>query len=481
MGEKEAELRAIVEAERFDIPELVSLKVATESLKSTMTGIMDSPGWEGASADQAKILFTKLIDNFQKVTTATEMIQQTIHSANSARDRAAESANSLPSGKVDPFWVNAARTASSVVYLGQTLPADLAIGFIQNHLGNEREEAAKAAVAALEADLKYESTNLSKSREILETADSGDVPPPPPPPPLPQPSPQPVGGSDSPARGTNGTGSTPSQGSGGLGGGIDTNWTGPGGDPGITQYPITSNPPTYIGGGGPGTNFNPGPSVDGGLVGGTLPGTAPGGGHGGSTFPGGSNGADGNGGGHGSGGLNGGLGGGGGLGSGLAGGGGGAAALAAAKLGGAGGAGRLGLNGGGGAGSNGANARLGAAGSGGAGGRLGGGGLAGAGGTGGTGGAGAGARLGGGGLLGSSGSGATPGAAGAGGAAATSGGSGARGGGMMGGGGGGGGGGDKEKRSGLGGFMAPKLEDEDDAAPRSTGASAGGRQPKSED
>jgi hypothetical protein len=469
MGEKEAELRAIVEAERFDIPELVSLKVATESLKSTMTGIMDSPGWEGASADQAKILFTKLIDNFQKVTTATEMIQQTIHSANSARDRAAESANSLPSGKVDPFWVNAARTASSVVYLGQTLPADLAIGFIQNHLGNEREEAAKAAVAALEADLKYESTNLSKSREILETADSGDVPPPPPPPPLPQPSPQPVGGSDSPARGTNGTGSTPSQGSGGLGGGIDTNWTGPGGDPGITQYPTTSNPPTYIGGGGPGTNFNPGPSVDGGLVGGTLPGTAPGGGHGGSTFPGGSNGADG---------LNG---GGGGLGSGLAGGGGGAAALAAAKLGGAGGAGRLGLNGGGGAGSNGANARLGAAGSGGAGGRLGGGGLAGAGGTGGTGGAGAGARLGGGGLLGSSGSGATPGAAGAGGAAATSGGSGARGGGMMGGGGGGGGGGDKEKRSGLGGFMAPKLEDEDDAAPRSTGASAGGRQPKSED
>jgi hypothetical protein len=50
---------------------------------------------------------------------------------------------------------------------------------------------------------------------------------------------------------------------------------------------------------------------------------------------------------------------------------------------------------------------------------------------------------------------------------------------MMGGG-GGGAGGDREKRSGLGGFMAPKLEDEDEAAPRSTGASAGGREPKPE-
>jgi len=45
---------------------------------------------------------------------------------------------------------------------------------------------------------------------------------------------------------------------------------------------------------------------------------------------------------------------------------------------------------------------------------------------------------------------------------------------------GGGGGDEREKRSGLGGPLAPKLDDEDDMAPRSTGASAGGRTPRPE-
>jgi hypothetical protein len=48
---------------------------------------------------------------------------------------------------------------------------------------------------------------------------------------------------------------------------------------------------------------------------------------------------------------------------------------------------------------------------------------------------------------------------------------------------GGGGAGDdeKDKRVGLGGLMAPKLDDESDAAPRSAGASAGGRSEQPQD
>lgn len=484
MGKYEDELRAIVTAEQWKIPALNAMRGSLETLVRTVPTALQPDGWTGDAADAAKVAASTIVKQFGQITQILDEVETAINQANAASDRAAAKIGDLPDAKVDSFWVNAARTASQVVYFGQTLPADTAVSFIEAHMATQREEAAKAAVQDLKLDLDTHSDAIRGSRVQLQQLEG-----------MPDPVPERTDQGEDPWGNDDGSSGGPAPigggrtGGGGTGGGgsgsglvhvgssgSGSTWSTPDGGPDSTWNPPTSNDPGF----GSGNEFGNGngngnsTSVDGGVGTGTFPGGSNGGfGNGDGSGGGGSHGGSG-------GGLNGGLNGGG-LGSGLAGGGAGAAALAAAKLGGAGGAGRLGLGAAGG-GAGGAGGRLGAGGLGAGGlGGAGGAGLGGAAGSGGPGGAGSGARLGTGGLLGSTPGGGAAAAGGAGGGAAAAGGSGARGGTGMMGGGGGAGGGDKEKRSGLGGLMAPKLEDEDDAAPRSTGASAGGRQPKSED
>jgi len=474
MVSAENELKALASAQTdWDIPALRSLEGSAGALVDMATAMMEESGWKGTAADAANTAFGNMRTNFAALESATTKLLAIIDAANGAKQRAVAKVDGLSSGEVDPGIVAAARTASVVIFRGTTLPADGAISFIEGILGDKREDEARKAVEELGDDLEVQRKDIHLVREGLQdfkpALGGGDVPPPEPIEPFVPRTPTYV-------------------------------WTPPAGPQGSAPTPIGSAPGDFaisqpVLNPGPSWVPNPGTSVDGDIPTGTsLPGhtTVPGGlstlpGHGtlGGSLPGGGSGLGvGLGGGNG-GGLGGGFGSGG-MGAGIIGGGAAAAAAAAAKArltggGNGGGIGRIGAGGLGGA--NGVGAGGSANGAGGAG-RLGAGGMGGAGGAGGVGGAGAGGagatgtaggagRLGGGGLLGSQ----PGGGAGGGGnttvATTNAAGAGGRGpGGMMG---GGGGNEDRDKRGGLGGLMAPKLDDESDAAPRSAGASAGGR------
>jgi hypothetical protein len=487
MGAAEEQLKKIVNSpEQWDIPALAEVHAAAGRLVEVM-GEMSQIEWKGNAAEAATTAFEALRKNFGLLEQATDTMMSVLVVANEAKAEAARELEGLSSGSVDPAIATAARTASAVVFRGMTLPADGAINFIEGLLGDEREKDAERALQHLESNLETRREGLAKAVQVLKEYEP--VMPGVQPPDIPEPSNDDYRPS-SPSYPTSPTPSYPGGGGGGGGAG------GGGAAVGVGLFPTPGivETPTHFLPNEPGR-----PSVDGDVTG-TLPGHPttglPGGtSHlpgGSSHFPGGSGGTGGSvGSGIGTGGT-GGLGGSGGLGAGLIGGGAGAAAVAAKlRLGGAG-AGGLGgassVRGGmsGLSGTNGASARLGAGGLGGAGG-VGAGGSAGSAGGGATGaganGAGAngaaGNRLGGGGLLGSQ-----PGAAAAGGngstvTSTTTGTAGGRGTGMMGG--GGAGSDEKERRVGLGGLMAPKLDDESDAAPRSAGASAGGRDEQPQD
>lgn len=421
MGSAEEELKAIAVSQEWDLPGTPALKSALEVIDTMMNASTKSlsDNMKGSASTAAQATFVKLRKNFQDLQTEVTNIESAITLANERREAAIKALESLPGAEIDPAIANAARTASAVVFRGITLPADTAISVIQGMLGNEREEKAEAARTALKENLVAPTQQLTASRQNLQQYEPvvpGVAPPEPYEPMAPV-----TPGTPGPTYpGPGGGGGAGGSGSGTgtaviVGGGLV-----PHGNPTII-------PPVGV------------LTVDGNLDGvdtsvdcGPRPNLTP---VGGNT----------------------------GIGQGVLGGGASAAAIVAARL---AKGGTAGLAGGG---------RFGTAGSlfgGGASGGVGG--LGGAGGVGGVGGAGA--RPGVGGLLGS-GAGGTSAAAGSA-SSATGSGNAAAGGrsgtGMMGGN-SGGAANEKEKRSGLGGPLAPKLEDEDEGRPRSAAAGAGGR------
>lgn len=456
-GPYEAELNRIRGLEDWRIPKATSLQTALTSLVSALGKVLESSAWEGSSFDAARGSLGKLQQNFRILETYVGQLSDNIENANAYRRNAA--AAELPSTRVDPFWANAAKVGSVVVHpvLGP-LAADKALDVIGSFLGNKREEEAKRIVQQIEQGLTPSAESLKRASATLANFDPRVA--------VPTPPQKPVdpgtdvtaphitypGGGSSPGGSIPGGGSHPGSvsppaapGGGQIGGLNPGGWepTPPGG--GWEPTPPGGWEPTPPGAGGDD------PSIDS-PGGGLLPGGPGGGLPGGSGGPGGS----------GSGSLPGGAlpggvfpGGGGGLG-GIVGGGAGAAAIAAsskiAGFGSMGGLGGAGLGPGAGAGLKAGGGLLGNSAVGGVGGVGGAGGPGGIAGTGGVGGAGA------------SGAGSS-GAAGAGGRPGM---------GMM----GGAGGADEEekaKRSGLGGPIAPKLEDDEEAGPRAKGARAGSR------
>lgn len=475
VGKNEAELNRIRSLEDWRIPRAASLRTALMSLDRALTAVIDSTGWEGEMAAEARKSLSTLQKNFRTIDTFIGQLTDTIENANSYRRRAASA--EIPSAQVDPFWANAAKIGSVVVHpvLGP-LAADKALDVIGGFLGNQREEEAKRIVQQIERDLAPSADSLRSASATLADFDPRVAMPTPP---KPVPPGTNVGAPqiDYPGGGSSPSGSVPGGGGGGQqppnfqtvpGGGGGTGGLNPGWEP---TYP-GGGEPTYPGGWEPtdpggvdGVDPDDGsgstgddPTVDfpgGGVLPGAPVGTGgggyPGGSGGSGLFPGGS--------------LPGAFtpGGGGGLG-GVVGGGAAAAAIAASsKIAGVGSMGAIGGSASG-AGLKSGGGLLGNSASGGAG-------RTGAGGT---------ARGGVGGVGGASGAGGVGGASGAGAGSsgsASAGASGAAGGrpgmGMM----GAGGSEDEEKtkRSGLGGPIAPKLEDDEDRGPRAKGAQAGSR------
>ena len=423
-GRYETELAAIVNAPAWGIPNIDQLGKALDHLVDNLTILVASPGGKGNWAASASDSFAALQKKYFAARLALPAIDGAIANANNAKSAARDAYCRLPGISV-PDEVKlavaaaAVGTAIAVPILGPTpIAAALVLGMVEGMFGNQREAQAKAALDTLQKDLSIPAGGLAASNQAIAATPNkwfGSV------------AQNPTdGGSQS---GSGSVTSRPSPaakryyagaGSAGLGG----SGAGQGFAPGA--------PGSSVGGGSAGSDgaSHSSTSADGDLSGGTVPGTGNGG-----------NGLAGAVGGLGGEGLRG-LG----IGAGSAA---SAAAVAAASR--MGGLGNLGTGSLGGVGLGGGGVRTGGLGA-----------AAGKGGSGGTGG-----------LLGS-GSKATVAATsaeeGAGGAAGSKSGNS-----MMGGQGGGAAGREKEKRSGLGGLMAPKLEDDEELGPRSAGARAGGR------
>ncbi len=416
MSTSEKDLDTIFGQGQWEAPNLLDLRMAFTSLDSTMKALAESPGWEGASAAAASEKWIALQKKFGLVAGSVDEVRSLIAKGNAALAKAKEAVDGAPAVIVpkEIKQAAAAADAGAEIWVPALGKYHPASTVVKVFESFLGNKRAEAADAA-KATLETELAALAASLNGVDfgVSDTYDVPEPQKPEPIIVPSDR--GGTPPPPTPTirTGGGYPPPP--------VYSN-------PGPTYPPGYPRPPVIISDPGPPVYGDPHPpspkdpptSVDNGGTG-TVPG-----GHG-VTDP-----RIGGGGSHN--GVNG-----------AVFGGAAAAGAVALKFGTGGGFGGGGMGGGG----------LGAGGAGGSGGLLG----SGAGSAGGAGAAGSGA-------------GAGSGAAGAGAGAG-------KGGGMMGGqqmGGAGGQGGKKEKRAGLGGLIAPKLEDDEtEFVPLPDGARAGGR------
>ena len=428
-GPYEHQLAQIVAADQWNIPNIAALGDALSQVADDLATLAEYPGGQGNWATSASNAFSTLQGRYSRAATELRRSADVITAANRAKAAAADALDGLP-GLHIPREIKAAIDLGLpfvIPFIGPALlPAAAAIGLVEQFLGGQREEQAKAALDELHGALQDPRPNLKP----YPTSSLGQTF---------------IGGTNT----QNTAPSDTTTGGGGLGGshyspshtgysaatgGMDTGNVEPGiGLSGSFGGNAAGSGIGVPSGGGSGAAGYGSTSADGDLSGGTVPGTGFNGGIG----------LAGSGGGLGGEGLRG-------LGIGAGSAASAAAVAAAARMGGLGNLGSGSLGGGGLGGGTGGGLRVGGLGA-----------AAGKGGSGGTGG-----------LLGS-GAKATVAASsaeeGAGGAA------GSKSGNSMMGGQGGQGGTNKEKRSGLGGFIAPKLEDDEELGPRSAGASAGGR------
>ncbi|WP_430868289.1 hypothetical protein [Demequina aurantiaca] len=454
MSYYEDKLNAITSSGGWQTPGFESAQKAYSRLVLTLDSLSDHEGIEGETGRAAGQAFSKLQAKFNVLHTSVVAMQGVIESANRELMQA-DSDGGLPPG-LPPDWVYAAArntpeptTPLFVPELGITVAANAVVGVAERLFGNKREEEAKRRYEAIEAKLKVRAQELrakESGKNIDRLTPVEDV------------------------TTENGISEDYSAGDGSQSGGgtlprghsasyVDTSTYGRGSGSAASGVGLAG---ATSGSSGSGTS----PSADGGY---SSDGSGSAGGHYGSNAGGyyGTEGgtgpsysADSNSQGQipgTSGGFSGAN-----------------AAMGAGMMGGGAAAGAAALKYGSGAGGIG-----GASGIGSVGGIGGAGSLGGSGGLNGPGGANSGSAgvRGSGGLLGSGGQGAGAGASGTGGASAASGGAGGAGGrgGMMGTGGQGGGSQSKDKRPGLGGHIAPKIEDEDEFVLRPKSAGSGGR------
>lgn len=416
----EDELRALTSMPAFSDPEATSREAAVVELRKAIKAVREIPGWSGDSVGNAEQILNRMESNAKLIEGELAQMRTNLQTATTAAAAAASQAISrLPSASAEGFLADAGRTLSGITNGLGSLDTGELVAQEEAKLAAERETAAMNELKAIRSTMTSQAATHFRPEEGVD-ANTTSVP-------LPVID---VDGIDArvPPVGSNG----PSAGGGSPQGGIGTGSVAP--QPGGTWVPGGGGDGGWDGGnggsgsgsGGSGGNGGSSPSVDS-PNGGSLPG-----------YPG--------------------IGGGGGGGGLLAGGSGGSGTPGAAVVGGAGAAALMGAR----------SASL-----------------SGAGGAGlfGGGGSGAGAATAGRGLLGMSGAtgpgglgaaGAVPGSA-TGAAGGTTAGAGGRSmaPGIM-----GGAAGDDEKRrdrSGLGGPIAPKLEDDEETGPRSRSAQAGSR------
>ncbi|UOE43948.1 hypothetical protein [Agromyces larvae] len=149
MGQYEDELTRIAQAGEWDARHLARLDTALESIGRAVQSLADLSGteaWRGDAATAAAGTLNTFTQVVSQVRTGLDTANTAITAANEARRRAVEASGELPAAEVDPMWKRAAQVGATVVFppLG-TLASDVAIGTIESWLGGQREDAARAA------------------------------------------------------------------------------------------------------------------------------------------------------------------------------------------------------------------------------------------------------------------------------------------------------------------------------------------------
>jgi hypothetical protein len=172
MGVYENQLKSIGSGSaEWRVEGLDDLESQMLALKSDMEKIALEPGWTGASAEAAKTLFQTLQARYKEKADKLEQVRLAVKEANRLRTEAAAKQHTLPDATVPPEVHAAALLAGGVMVpipgIG-TFAAEVVVQKVNEFLGAQREAAAEAELAKLEANLKPLRTELYQNR-ISET------------------------------------------------------------------------------------------------------------------------------------------------------------------------------------------------------------------------------------------------------------------------------------------------------------------------
>ncbi|QAY72136.1 hypothetical protein ET445_01090 [Agromyces protaetiae] len=176
MGRYEDELNQLA-GQRWMLPDYESTRNGLDELIASIdTLVGNQEAWRGAAADLARGHLGELRDKFVAIRSGLEAAKRAIDAANSAIDVAV--GGELPSSSVPDFWKNTVRIAAagSTIYfppLG-VIAAEGALGAIEGWLGNSREDAAKAALDGLTADLADPAERLDAATYTIRANSPGD-------------------------------------------------------------------------------------------------------------------------------------------------------------------------------------------------------------------------------------------------------------------------------------------------------------------
>jgi uncharacterized protein YukE len=168
MGNYENQLKAITSGATWNIQQLDSFKAEMSDLQDLMTTIAASPGWTGASADEAREKFAALRREFAEIETKLTAARHAIEAANRALTKADNAHATLPSVWI-PDWLYekaAQATAGTMIpvpFVGE-FRAEVVIQRVKDFFGSQREAAAHRALDTLTGELVEPKQQLKAAR-----------------------------------------------------------------------------------------------------------------------------------------------------------------------------------------------------------------------------------------------------------------------------------------------------------------------------
>lgn len=169
----------------WDAPTRESLIAQLDQLRETMNRVATEPGFDGAAGRAARAKLAGAAAGIVDQTDYLARLEPTLAAANAARQAAHERLSALPAGGMEGWQEAAVRgaTVGSTIVLGPLsfVAAEGAVGLINGYLSGQREEAAQTAVREVSAQLDGVDVEPAPPYTPRRIGDEEPLPPPPPP------------------------------------------------------------------------------------------------------------------------------------------------------------------------------------------------------------------------------------------------------------------------------------------------------------